>query len=449
MIMKNIIKILFVLFIGLVFANGNVLASQIGGIVGTGVDTGINGVLVTPPTANVSSGTYTSVQSVSLAAGSIDPSYIYYTTDGSTPNCSTSLAYSGPITISKTTTLNAITCLGSKPTSSFEYVIDLSSTYVAPTASLDSGTYSSSQSVTLTASGSDSIYYTTDGSTPVCATTGTLYSGTITVSSTKTIKAVACYGSNSSDVATFTYTISSSSSGGGGGGGGSSSSDDDEENPYIVSMKVYDGNSSGSIGVGDYIKITFSEAIKPTSINSSLTDGGSVSGVAYSSVGGIVITSAGVLTINSIASFDVGTVGGAGEFSVDLKLSSNGKVLTITLADGDSVTVSSEDFDSAKQIGGNIKDADSNEMKSDSSIDDPEGTFGSGTSVSDSSEGESDTITGDINSDGSVDEYDFALMMPTWGLSTGAANFNSKADLNSDGTVNEYDFAILMLNWGK
>jgi hypothetical protein len=95
----------------------------------------------------------------------------------------------------------------------------------APTASPVAGTYTSTRSVTLTASGSQSIRYTVDGSTPTCSV-GTVYSGTISVSSSKTIKAISCYpDGSSSSVASFAYTIS----GGGGGGGGSSSSDDEEE----------------------------------------------------------------------------------------------------------------------------------------------------------------------------------------------------------------------------
>ena len=51
-------------------------------------------------------------------------------------------------------------------------------------------------------------------------------------------------------------------------------------------------------------------------------------------------------------------------------------------------------------------------------------------------------ITGDINGDGKVDKYDFALMMANWGK-IGA----NTSDLNNDGKVNKYDFAILMANW--
>ncbi len=96
----------------------------------------------------------------------------------------------------------------------------------APTASPLGGTYTSVQSVTLTATGAPSIRYTTDGTAPACPTTGTLYSVAISVGSSQTIKAISCYpNSNSSAVASFVYVINIPApvvSGGGttGGGGG-------------------------------------------------------------------------------------------------------------------------------------------------------------------------------------------------------------------------------------
>jgi len=94
---------------------------------------------------------------------------------------------------------------------------------VNPTASLAAGTYTSSQSVTLSASGADSIRYTVDGSTPTC-TSGLVYSSAIAVASTKTIKAISCYSEASgsvsfSNVSAFAYVINISSGSSGGGGG--------------------------------------------------------------------------------------------------------------------------------------------------------------------------------------------------------------------------------------
>ncbi len=90
-----------------------------------------------------------------------------------------------------------------------------------PTASPVSGTnFSSTRTVTLSAPESNSIRYTTNGTTPDCSpVVGTLYAGTFTLSSTTTVKAVACYDEDAqSDVASFTYTKNSSSGGGGSSG---------------------------------------------------------------------------------------------------------------------------------------------------------------------------------------------------------------------------------------
>ncbi len=95
-----------------------------------------------------------------------------------------------------------------------------------PTASIAAGTYTSTQSVTLSATGASSIHYTTNGTDPTC-TSGTTISGssgTISVASSQTVKAISCYANdNHSTVASFAYTINISSGGNnnGGGGGGS------------------------------------------------------------------------------------------------------------------------------------------------------------------------------------------------------------------------------------
>ncbi len=88
-------------------------------------------------------------------------------------------------------------------------------TAVDPSASPAAGAYTSSQSVSLSASGSNSIRYTIDGTTPSC-TSGTVYSSAITVNSNLTIKAISCYvdngGTSTSNISSHAYTFSCSTS---------------------------------------------------------------------------------------------------------------------------------------------------------------------------------------------------------------------------------------------
>ncbi len=79
----------------------------------------------------------------------------------------------------------------------------------APTFNPPVGTYTGSQSVTIsTTTSGATIRYTTDGSTP-SETNGTVYTGAVTVAATTTLKAIAyASGYNDSNVSSATYTIS-------------------------------------------------------------------------------------------------------------------------------------------------------------------------------------------------------------------------------------------------
>ena len=79
---------------------------------------------------------------------------------------------------------------------------------VAPVLSLASGTYNTSQSVTLSTTTSGAIIkYTTDGSTP-SQSNGTVYTNAVNVGSTSTLKAIAYKsGLTDSDVSSEVYTI--------------------------------------------------------------------------------------------------------------------------------------------------------------------------------------------------------------------------------------------------
>lgn len=159
------------------------------------------------PTFGLAAGTYSQPQSVGLMDATPGAT-IYYTTNGSTPTTS-SAVYSGPIGVSSTETIEAIATANSYTTSSVAsaaYTITNPQT-ATPAFSLASGTYLSSQTVSLyDATPGAMIYYTTNGTTPT--TNSPVYGGSIIVSATETIQAIAVApGSTQSSLASALYTI--------------------------------------------------------------------------------------------------------------------------------------------------------------------------------------------------------------------------------------------------
>ena len=160
------------------------------------------------PTFSPAAGTYTTSESVTISDATAGTT-IYYTTNGTTPTTS-STVYSGPITVSATETLEAFaveTGYTNSAVATAAYTI--ASVLPAPTFSPSAGTYTTSQSVTISdATAGTTIYYTTNGTTPT--TSSTVYSSAITVSATETLEAIAVEaGYTSSAVATAAYTINS------------------------------------------------------------------------------------------------------------------------------------------------------------------------------------------------------------------------------------------------
>lgn len=163
------------------------------------------------PTFSPAGGSYTAIQKVSLSDTTSGVS-IYYTTDGSTPTESSTLySASTPITVSATTTINAIAGGGSYLNSnmaSATYTINLPAA-ATPTFSPTPGAFNAAQSVSIsdTTTGA-AIYYTTDGSTPTTASKLFSPSSPIAVPATTTIKAIAvASGYSNSAVASGTFTI--------------------------------------------------------------------------------------------------------------------------------------------------------------------------------------------------------------------------------------------------
>ena len=159
------------------------------------------------PSFNPVPGTYTSAQTVTISS-TTPSSTIYYTTNGTAPTTS-SAVYAGPITVSATETIEAIavaTNYSNSAVATAVYTVNLAAV-ATPSFSPVAGTYTSTQTVTIgTATPSAVIYYTTNGATPT--TSSAVYSGSISVSTTETLKAIAtASGLSNSTVATAAYTI--------------------------------------------------------------------------------------------------------------------------------------------------------------------------------------------------------------------------------------------------
>ncbi|HEY5591322.1 MAG TPA: peptidoglycan-binding protein [Paludibacter sp.] len=165
---------------------------------------------LTPPSTPISSiapGLYNSTQSVPIIATGSD--YIKYATDAIPPTCSDGTSYGGPISVVTTQTIYVRACTnnGESSTGTFAYTID-TTIPLTPIATPSSGIYNSTQTVLLTADGSDSIRYSTS-ETPADCSADTLYSDStpIVVSSTQTIYVRACDLANNSSTGSFTYTL--------------------------------------------------------------------------------------------------------------------------------------------------------------------------------------------------------------------------------------------------
>ncbi len=159
---------------------------------------------VATPTFSPAAGSYTGTQSVTIH-DTTSGATIFYTTNGNTPN-SGSTRYTGTISVSTSETIKAIAELSGDTNSavaSAAYTI----TVPAPAFSPAAGSYTGTQSVTISdAMSGVTIYYTTDGSTPT--TNSTRYTGAISVSASETVKAIGVLsGATTSTPASAAYTI--------------------------------------------------------------------------------------------------------------------------------------------------------------------------------------------------------------------------------------------------
>ena len=158
------------------------------------------------PAISPAGGTFSGSQQVTIT-DSVSGATIYYTTDGSTPTTG-STTYTGPFQLSTDTTVQAIASASGYLQSTVSSATYNFNTQTAmPQFSPAAGSYTTTQSVTISDSTSGAvIYYTTDGSTPT--TSSTKYTGAISVSASTVINAIATdSGLTNSNVASASYTI--------------------------------------------------------------------------------------------------------------------------------------------------------------------------------------------------------------------------------------------------
>jgi len=174
-----------------------------------------NGGAPTPPTPKTAKPTFspsagsvpvgTSVTISCADAGAT----IYYTTDGTTPD-ETSSVYSSAIAIpNEGITIKAVAKAADKDLStvaSAHYTVSME-TVATPTFSPSAGAVNIGTEVSIScATGGAEIHYTTDGTTP--SASSPVYSSAITIDAAQTIKAIAIKtGMTNSSVASASYTI--------------------------------------------------------------------------------------------------------------------------------------------------------------------------------------------------------------------------------------------------
>lgn len=144
----------------------------------------------TAPVISPDGGVFQGVQSVAITTPTEAPVDLWYTLDGSAPISSApSLLYAGPFNVSTPLTLKASafkTGWTASGVSSAAFVPTVATPVFTPAP----GTYTTSQSVTITtATAGATVHYTTDGSPPTILSP--VYSGPVNLTQTTTLKAAA------------------------------------------------------------------------------------------------------------------------------------------------------------------------------------------------------------------------------------------------------------------
>ena len=156
----------------------------------------------------------------------------------------------------------------------------------APTFTPNGGSFTTSQSVSITADSGATIRYTDDGSTDPTASTGTVYSGALSLTATTTIKAIAIKDGHVTGVvsktftknnggATSTLTFASACGGSGTADDGAewTVTSDGTESSYDSTKGIHYGTGSAQV---QYIKLTTSDitgTITKVVVNASTASG--------------------------------------------------------------------------------------------------------------------------------------------------------------------------------
>ncbi len=390
-----------------------------------------------------------------------------------------SLLIGGNVAMASEVTGNLSTGINSTVGNTVEGVV-----IVSPTASPVAGTYTSAQSVALTASGSSSIHYSVNGTNPTCST-GSVYSSPISINSTQTIKAISCYsGNGSSSVASFAYTLTLVAGGGANVSLGSVTAGQAElptgaTSIVLTNTTVLDlsaGLSGNAVtlqsGVdGQPVILTNSNL---AGISASIPDGTKIQGPAGwdgkitppisgtpsggnapagFSVGSTVISIGspdGTLVFDSPVTILLAGVTGA----VGYRPSGSNTWVQITNACSGTYatpTPPTSPGECAKSNGTDTKIVTYHFTTFGSLTTNPapvsSGSSGSGGGVSTPSTPASTLSAAaqkvDANKDNKIDVLDFNSLMVNWGK-TGTGNV---ADFDGNGKVDVFDFNLLMINW--
>lgn len=326
----------------------------------------------------------------------------------------------------------------------------------APVISPNGGTFTGSQTVTITCAAPDAvIYYTTDGSTPTVDSTK--YAGSFTLTASATVKAFAVSAdAAASDIATAVFTKKSGTSGGS-SGGSSSGSSGGSSRPSSAKMEetkpAFNGKETSWADIAGSIAKLAEGGTVTISLNGNYT----VPAEVMKQIADKKIKA--TFVVDSVKSWVIDGAQIKNAASTDLTLIPTRKLKTDGLAgvSGVQFTVSSADIpagiavcfkaDFAGRFANLYKSADGKlvfmgcaKLDSTGKATVP-GVDGKGDYAVMLSE--LSALPGDMNNDGILNALDASeILKYAVGISAGA-NL-AAADLNGDGTVNASDAAAVL-----